>query len=103
MGVWAHLFESEEKANLFKKRMSKKWLTKNGEAEDSWELIGDDLFQDDINCMKNNTDIRNLAYLTVRNWIKHIDSFYEVDKAALTIAKKVIKEYGQNLNRENPK
>ena len=93
MGVWAHVFENEKKANLFKKRMSKKWLTKNGEAEDSWELIGDDLFQDDINISDDNTDIRNLAYLKVRSWIKEIDCFDHVNKKALAIVKEAIKKY----------
>lgn len=99
MGIWAHPFEDKKKANRFRELMSKPWkVVKNNrgdrELPESFDLIGDDIFQDEISISMNiGEDARFYVYGFVNAWMRQLPMFNHVDREALTIVKDALDKF----------
>lgn len=97
MGTWSTPFNSVENAEKLRQRMKQPWLVENVDGyntlPDSYDLIGDDSFFDQIMECSVGEDARYLVYIKLQKWLKNIDMFFQVDEDAVEIVSQTLKEF----------
>ena len=98
MGVWNTPISNVKTARMFAKKLEKPWLVKldnegEGTLPDSFNIIGDDIFQDEVWSCKEGRDLRLKTVRLVETWIKNKDCFVKYSEKALVIVEQATAKY----------